>query len=264
MTLLEALLLGLIQGLTEFLPVSSSGHLELAKIILGVELEENVVFSTLLHFATSLSTVFIFRKDLGKLIIETVKLERPALNYSFLIICSSLPILIIGLFFKDTIEILFQGQLLLVAVALGVTGFLLLFSHSNSKSFHKSVGLKSAFIIGVAQAIAILPGISRSGATIATALLLNTNKKEATRFSFLMVLIPIWGASLLGLKDLSAHPNALNFNLLVGFITAFGVGLLSCKWMLNLVQKGKLIYFGWYCLGVSIIAILYYCKAVFT
>ena len=184
MTILEAFLLGLIQGLTEFLPVSSSGHLELAKIILDIELEEGVIFSTLLHFATSLSTIFIFRKDLNKLVMGALKLDRQTLNYIYLIICSSLPILGIGLFFKDKIEILFQGQLLLVAMALGITGFLLSVSHSSTKSFHKLVDLQSAFIIGFAQAIAILPGISRSGATIATALLLNIDKKEATRFSF--------------------------------------------------------------------------------
>ena len=255
MTILEALLLGLIQGLTEFLPVSSSGHLEIAKILLGIKIEENVVFSTLLHLATSLSTVIIFRNELGKIISGILYRDQQALKDTALLIFSSFPILVIGLFFKDSIELLFRGQLLLVAIALAITGVLLIISHSNTKSFHNSVSLGSAFVIGMAQAIAILPGISRSGATIGTALLFSIDKKQATHFSFLMVLIPIWGASLIGLKDIIDQPNTLDVNLLIGFLTAFLVGLISCQWMIRLVQKGKMIYFGLYCLSISTLAI---------
>ncbi len=262
MSFLEALILGIIQGLTEFLPVSSSGHLELAKAFLNINVEENIIFSTLLHLATSLSTVFIFRKDILALLFGILRGRKKQLKMVFLLILSSLPIVIVGLFFKEKIEIFFNDPIILVSICLAITGILLILTTFTTSTSNKKISIFSAFIIGISQAIAILPGISRSGATIATSLLLGINRQEATRFSFLMVLIPIWGASLIGIKDILESPvplvSSLINPLIIGFGAAFFVGLLTCQWMIALVQKGKIIYFGVYCLIIASLSITYY------
>ncbi len=255
MNIIEAILIGIIQGLTEFLPVSSSGHIELSKMVLGVELKESsVLFSILVHLATALATVVIYRKtifDITRDVILFRKTEAASLGYKILL--SAIPVVIVGLLFEDHIDMLFAGNLLLVSSALLVTGMLLLFTHFAGAKDGK-VNYPRALIIGTAQAIAIIPGISRSGATISTALLMRINRDDAARFSFLMVLIPIMGASILEIMDYSGSIGTSTIGwapLALGFVAAFISGLFACQWMIKLVQKGRLIYFAIYCLVVA-------------
>ncbi|NMM48002.1 undecaprenyl-diphosphate phosphatase [Marinigracilibium pacificum] len=261
MTIIEALILGIIQGLTEFLPVSSSGHIELGKILLGVQAKENLLFSILVHGATALSTIIVFRKDIFQIIKNGFKF--PFNDYSrfiIYIIISIIPVMIIGLLFEEQIESLFTGNALLVGSMLILTGLLLLFASFTGNPDGDLSPLK-ALIIGIAQAIAILPGISRSGATIGTALLLKVNREQAARFSFLMVLIPILGAAFLKTLDLFSGEaeNISNINvpaMAIGAIAAFGSGLVACNWMIKIVKQGKLIFFAGYCFLAGIIAII--------
>lgn len=260
MTVLEALILGLIQGLTEFLPISSSGHIELGSVLLNLETKENLPFSIAVHAATALSTIIVFYKDIALLIRGFLKFElNEQTTFFFKILISILPVGVVGVLYEDEISSLFSGKVMLVGSMLLVTAFLLIIS-GLIKQHHKNVGYVSAFIIGLAQAIAIMPGISRSGATIATALLLNIQKEQAARFSFLMVLIPILGASLLKFKSFVEEPiigDGIPFtSLMIGFVAALVSGLFACRWMIEIVKKGKLIYFAAYCLIVGSIAIL--------
>lgn len=261
MSWLEALVLGLVQGLTEFLPISSSGHLEIGSVLLQIKTEENLLFAVVVHLATALATIVVFKEDIRVLVTETLKLRNSdSLHFNLKILLSMLPVFFVGIFFKDTIESLFVGNMLLVGSMLLVTGILLLFAHYK-KSGNLSVSYLSAFVIGIAQAFAILPGISRSGATISTALLLGVERSRAAKFSFLMVLIPIFGASILQLKDYfdaaaGTHPIAME-SLVVGFIGAFVSGFVACKWMIRIVRKGKLTYFAFYCFIVGTIAIIF-------
>ncbi|MFT6850929.1 MAG: undecaprenyl-diphosphatase [Sphingobacteriales bacterium] len=262
MSIFDALILGIIQGLTEFLPVSSSGHIELGKAILGVEITDSLTFTLLVHLATVLSTIVIFRKVLLDLIIGVF--STPKFNeekkYALMIILSMVPVGIIGVLFKDDLEALFTGKIVLVGLMLCVTAVLLSFTYYK-KNTSENITYGKALIIGIAQSIAVLPGISRSGATIATALLLNVKKEEASKFSFLMVLAPIIGGSLLEFKDVDFSQVAAgadsNLALLIGFIAAFASGLFACKIMINIVNKGKLIYFAIYCLIAGLIAIFF-------
>ena len=258
MDIIDSIILGIIQGLTEFLPVSSSGHLELGKAILGDNSvpEESLLFTVVLHFATALSTIVIFRKD----ILEIIKgLFKPAFNqdrqFAVKIILSMLPAVIVGLFFEEQLEQLFGSNILLVGCMLLVTA-VLLFLADKAKNTNKKVGFKDALIIGVSQAIAMLPGISRSGATISTSVLLGNDKTKAARFSFLMVVPLIFGKmakDILGgeLSFESQNITALS----AGFIAAFVSGLFACTWMIALVKKSKLSYFAIYCVIVGLIAI---------
>jgi undecaprenyl-diphosphatase len=260
MTWIEALILGIIQGLTEFLPVSSSGHLEMGTVLLGVKSEENLLFAVIVHAATALSTIVVFRKDIGEIIAGLFQFKwNESWDFGVKIIISMIPVGIVGVFFEDEITALFTGNLLLVGSMLLVTSALLFFSHFK-KNNEKTVSKPHALIIGLAQAVAILPGISRSGATIATALLLGIEKNKATRFSFLMVLIPILGASMLKLKDYFEAPAAYEGlsgpSMVVGFLAAFLAGYVACKWMIGIVRKGKLTYFAAYCLVIGLIAII--------
>ncbi len=260
MTWIEALILGIIQGLTEFLPVSSSGHLEMGTVLLGVKSEENLLFAVIVHAATALSTIVVFRKDIGEIITGLFQFKwNESWDFGIKIIISMIPVGIVGVFFEDEITALFTGNLLLVGSMLLVTSALLFFSHFK-KNNEKPVSKPHALIIGLAQAVAILPGISRSGATIATALLLGVEKNKATRFSFLMVLIPILGASMLKLKDYFEAPAAYEGlsgpSMVVGFLAAFLAGYVACKWMIGIVRKGKLTYFAAYCLVIGLIAII--------
>lgn len=257
---LKALIIGAIQGLTEFLPVSSSGHIELSKVILNLDLsgEENLLFTLVLHTATALSTLVVLRKEITTLILDIFKGEKQAITFTLKIILSMIPAGLVGFFMKDTIEELFTGNLLLVGSMLIVTALLLWFS-SAKRQTKKSIGFRDAFIIGVAQAIAILPGVSRSGSTIATSVILGNERSQTATFSFLMVIPLIFGAMAKDLLD----AESLNFSsemissLTIGFFSAFIFGIIACKWMIALVKKAKLWYFSIYCAIIGSIAIFY-------
>ncbi len=256
---LEALILGIIQGISEFLPVSSSGHLELGKAVLQTEASDNIVFTVVVHGATVLSTIVVFRKDIWELIRGVFKFEyNNETRYVLMLVFSALPVLFVGLFFKDAVESLFGNNLLPVGISLIITAALLAFTYW-AKSKNKALSFLNVFIIGIAQAIAVVPGISRSGATISTALLLGVDKEKATRFSFLMVLIPIIGANFLSALqgDFTATEGPGLPALAIGFIAAFTAGLAACTWMISLVKRGKLTWFALYCFIVGVIALIY-------
>jgi undecaprenyl-diphosphatase len=258
MTFIDALILGIIQGLSEFLPVSSSGHIEIGKALLGVETREDVSFTVVVHGATVLSTLVVFRKDIGSILHRALALrETEALHYIGMLAVSMLPVLIVGLFFKDQIEALFFGHVGIVGAMLLITALLLAFTY---KARPRAGGLHygNALLIGLAQAFAVIPGISRSGATISTAILSGVDRREATRFSFLMVLVPILGANFLDIiKDAPEGQYSSQWlHLLIGFLAAFLTGLWACTAMIKVVQRGKLIYFAWYCAMVGLIAII--------
>ncbi|QSE96855.1 undecaprenyl-diphosphatase UppP [Fulvivirga lutea] len=260
MSAIEALVLGIIQGLTEFLPVSSSGHLELGALLLNIKPGNNLLFAIIVHGATALSTIVVFRNTIWQLIksLFQFKLNEDT-KLIIQIVISMIPVGVVGLFFEKEIESFFSGNVVLVASMLGITGILLLLTY-YAKNTTKELSYTKAFIIGIAQAIAIMPGISRSGATISTALLLGVNREKAAKFSFLMVLPPILGATLLKVKDYFEAPSATDNSLailpmILGFLAAFISGLLACTWMINLVKRGKLIYFAIYCILISIIAL---------
>ncbi len=253
----QALILGILQGLTEFLPVSSSGHLEIGHALLGDTSTNNLLFAVVVHVATVLSTIVVFRKDILELLKDLFQFKWNASTiYISKLVFSALPVLVLGLFFKDEIEQLFVGNLVLVGSMLLFTALLLGLTHFVKKTDGEITFLK-AFLIGIAQAIAVIPGISRSGATIATGLLLQTKKNEIARFSFLMVLIPIIGAAFLDIisGEVTSDTTIGLMPLTVGFIAAFVSGLLACSWMIKIVKRGKLIYFAIYCLVIGLIAI---------
>jgi len=258
MEIFDAIILGIIQGLTEFLPVSSSGHLELGKAILGDTSipEESLLFTVVLHFATALSTIVIFRKDIWVIIKGLLQFKKNEETlFSLKIIISMIPAVLVGVFFEEQLEQLFGGDITFVGFMLIITAILLWFA-DKAKSTRKPVSTKNALVIGIAQAIAMLPGISRSGATISTSVLLGNDKTKAARFSFLMVIPLIFGKIV---KDLLSGD--LNFSsdntmaISFGFIAAFISGLFACTWMISLVKKSKLTYFAVYCILVGVLAI---------
>jgi len=260
MDILEAIILGIIQGVTEFLPVSSSGHLELAKAILGDTSvpEESLTFTVVLHFATALSTIVIFRKEIFDIVKGLFQFKwNDEFKFSLKIIISMIPAVIIGILFEEELESFFGGKILLVGVMLWVTALLLLLA-DKAKNTDKKVSFSNSVIIGISQAIAMLPGISRSGATISTSVLLGIDRTKAARFSFLMVVPLIFGK--IGKDVLSGD---LNFQasettpIMAGFVAAFVAGLLACKWMISLVKNSKLSYFSIYCGIVGTMAIGY-------
>lgn len=260
MSWLEALILGIIQGLTEFLPVSSSGHLELAKFILGDTSlpEESLLMTVVLHAATAISTIVVFRKDIAEIIIGLFQFKwNDQFIFSLKIVISMIPAAFVGIFLNDQIEALFGGRLLLVGSMLIVTAALLMFA-DRAKTTDKGVGYWDAIIIGISQAIAIIPGISRSGATISTSVLLGIDRSKAARFSFLMVVPLILGAMA---KDLMSgeinYESTQMIPLVVGFIAAFITGIIACTWMISLVKKAKLSWFAFYCFIVGLVAIVY-------
>lgn len=258
--IIKALIVGIIQGLTEFLPVSSSGHIELSKAILGMDIEDgqNLMFTLVLHTATALSTIFVFRKEINKLLGGLFRWEKEAVHFSFKIILSMVPAAFVGYFMKDVIEDFFSGNILLVGIMLLVTAVLLLFA-DKARNTKKDINYKDSFIVGVAQAIAILPGISRSGATIATSVILGNDRSKTAYFSFLMVIPLIFGAMAKDLIDAETlhFSTEMTSSLIAGFLGAFIFGIIACKWMIGLVRKARLSYFSLYCAVVGLSAILY-------
>ncbi len=258
MTWLEALILGIIQGLTEFLPISSSGHLELGKAVLDTPVSQSMLFTVVVHGATVLSIIVVFWKDIASLVSDVFRFEwNDSTKYMIKILVSMIPILIVGVFFEEQVEALFVGNLVLVGIMLMITAGLLTLAYFYNPS-DKPVTNRSAFFVGIAQALAVIPGISRAGATISTGLLLGARRQEVTRFSFLMVLIPIIGANVLDLSE--QNFSSANFNflpLLAGFLAAFISGLFACKWMIRIINQGKWIYFAYYCFAVGLIAIIF-------
>jgi len=260
MTWLEALILGLIQGLTEFLPVSSSGHLEIGKVLLNIEVQESLSFTVLVHFATVLSTITVFFQDIKKLFAGLFQFKwNEETRYVSKILVSMIPVLIVGVLFREEVESLFTGNLVLVGGALLITA-LLLISTQLVKPGKKKIPFLDAFIMGLAQAMATIPGISRSGATISTGLLLKNGRSEVAQFSFLMVLLPIIGAALLDILSMSSSSTEVGIStssLVIGFLAAYLSGYMACRWMINLVKKGNLYWFAIYCALVGIVSIIF-------
>ncbi|APD07124.1 undecaprenyl-diphosphate phosphatase [Flavobacteriaceae bacterium UJ101] len=258
--IIKAIIVGIIQGLTEFLPVSSSGHIELSKAILNLDFgEQSLLFTLVLHTATALSTVVIFKNQILDIISGIFKGEKEDINFAIKVVISMIPAVLIGLLLKDQIEALFSGNILLVGIMLLITAGLLYLA-DKAKDTQRDVSFRDSLIIGIAQGIAILPGISRSGATISTSVLLGNDRSKAATFSFLMVIPVILGAMA---KDLIDEADTLSLStneilpLIAGFIAAFIFGIIACKWMVSLVKKAKLTYFSIYCLIVGTLAIGY-------
>ena len=249
MSWLEALVLGIVQGLTEYLPVSSSGHLAIGSALFGIEGEENLAFTIVVHVATVFSTLVILWKEIEWIFRGLFKFQMNSeTRYAINILISMIPIGIVGVFFKDTVDCM-----------LLVTAALLAFSYYAKPRQKESISMKDAFIIGLSQACAVLPGLSRSGTTIATGLLLGNNKAKLAQFSFLMVIPPILGEALLDILKLVKGEDIAGdiptLSLVVGFVAAFLSGCLACKWMINIVKKGKLIYFAIYCAIAGLVTI---------
>lgn len=262
MSVIEAIILGIVQGLTEFLPVSSSGHLELGSFFLNIQSSDNLLFSVMVHGATALSTIVVFRKDIIKMFGDVLEFTwNESTKYVAMILVSMVPVGIIGVLWQDQIEGFFGGKVVFVSSMLMITSLLLTISFFAGKT-KGNLSFGKAFVIGLAQAFALLPGISRSGATISTALILGIERSKAARFSFLMVLIPILGATFLKLKDYFQAPATSNdipvLTLIAGFLAAFISGFIACKWMIRIVNKGKLIYFAIYCFIIATITLIIY------
>ena len=256
--IIEAAILGVVQGLTEFLPVSSSGHIEIARALMQDDAvgKQSALMTVVLHFATAISTIIVFRKEVGEILkgLFQFKYNEHA-EFTLKIILSMVPAAIVGILFDEEIEKLFNTNMLLVGCMLLVTGVLLLLA-DRAKNTEKSVGFVSAAIVGISQAIAILPGISRSGATISTCVLLGIDRSKAARFSFLMVVPLIFGKMAKDLLDGElGNVGEQAIPLLVGFAAAFFTGLLACTWMISLVKAANLKWFSWYCFAVGAIAI---------
>lgn len=249
---LQALVLGIIQGLTEYLPVSSSGHLAIGSALFGVQGEDNLTFTVMVHVATVLSTLVILWKEIDWILKGLFKFEmNDETKYFLNIIVSMIPVGIVGVFFKDYVEEIFGSGLLIVGCCLLLTAALLTFSYFAKPRQRENISMKDAFIIGLAQAAAVLPGLSRSGSTIATGILLGNKKEKLAQFSFLMVIPPILGEALLdvlkAVKGEEAFGDIETLPLIVGFVAAFVSGCIACKWMINIVKRGKLVWFGVYC-----------------
>ncbi len=271
MNTLEALLMGLLQGFTEYLPVSSSGHLAIASELFGVNGEDNMVFTIMVHVATVLSTLVILGGEIWKIIKGTfgpvnnsahgLQVLNPDQRYVLNIIVSMIPIGIVGVFFKDKVEEIFGSGLTVVGICLLLTAALLAFSYYARPRERQEISLRDAFIIGLSQALAVLPGLSRSGTTIATGLLLGNKKASMAQFSFLMVIPPILGEALLDalkvMKGEDVGGSIGTVPLIVGFVAAFVSGCVACKWMIGIVRKGKLIYFAYYCALAGLVTLIY-------
>ncbi|MBQ8492834.1 MAG: undecaprenyl-diphosphate phosphatase [Alistipes sp.] len=259
METIEAIILGAVQGLTEFLPVSSSGHLQLAKELLGVEIEENLTFDVMLHAATVLSTIVVLWAEIWGLVKGLFSRGMNDEKALFIkLIISMIPIGIVGLIFKDEIDAMLGADYIMVVVGcmLLLTAMLLTFAYYARPRQKETLSYRDAFIIGLSQAVASMPGLSRSGTTIATGILLGNNKASVATFSFLMVLAPIIGQSLLDVIDGGITLTSIGIvPLVAGFVTAFVVGCLACRFMIDIVKRGKLVWFAIYCAIVGCVAI---------
>lgn len=258
---LQALILGLIQGLTEYLPVSSSGHLAIGSYLFGINGEDNLAFTIVVHVATVLSTFVILWSEIDWIFRGLFKFKmNDETKYFLNIVVSMIPIGIVGVFFKDTVEEIFGSGLLIVGCMLLLTALLLTFSYFAKPRVKENISWKDALIIGLAQACAVMPGLSRSGSTIATGLMLGNKKEKMAQFSFLMVIPPILGEALLDVIKIAKGHNPFGdvstIALVVGFVAAFVSGCMACKWMINIVKKGKLIYFGIYCAIAGAVTII--------
>ena len=258
---LQALILGLIQGLTEYLPVSSSGHLAIGSYLFGINGEDNLAFTIVVHVATVLSTFVILWSEIDWIFRGLFKFKmNDETKYFLNIVVSMIPIGIVGVFFKDTVEEIFGSGLLIVGCMLLLTALLLTFSYFAKPRVKENISWKDALIIGLAQACAVMPGLSRSGSTIATGLMLGNKKEKIAQFSFLMVIPPILGEALLDVIKMAKGHNPFGdvstIALVVGFVAAFVSGCMACKWMINIVKKGKLIYFGIYCAIAGAVTII--------
>lgn len=261
MSWFEAMFLGLIQGLTEFLPVSSSGHLQIGNELLGIDNKEDLTFAVAVHAATVLSTLVVLWQEISRLFSGALKFEwNEPTRYVFKIALSMIPVAIVGLFFKDYVETLFGSGLTIVGISLLVTAALLTFASLAKPRQKEHISFLDSFIIGLSQALAVLPGLSRSGATISTGILLGNNKESVAKFSFLMVLVPILGEALLDLSrgGFSSEASGIQtLPLIVGFLSAFIAGCIACRWMIGLVKKGRLIYFAIYCALVASLILIF-------
>lgn len=260
MGILEAIILGIIQGLTEFLPVSSSGHLVLAQHILGVQADGGTTFEVMVHFATVLATITVFGREILRLLQGALKFKYNAeSSYVLKIALSMLPVLVVGLFFKKEVEALFSATVGFIGAMLLITAAVLTVAQllNNRRKAQREVTYRDAFVIGLAQAVAVIPGISRSGSTIATGLMLGDEKANLAKFSFLMVLVPIIGEAFLEILDGAISFDAAGLPLLAGFIAAYISGLFACRVMIKIVARGKLYYFAAYCAVVGVIALLW-------
>ena len=258
MDIINAIILGIIQGLTEFLPVSSSGHLEIFKALLGEEklADESLLMTVVLHSATAFSTIIIFRQEIVKIVKGLFRFKQnESFWFSIKIIISMIPAAIIGFFFKSEVDLLFNGNLTIVGSMLILTG-ILLFLADTAKVSEKKINLRSAFLIGLSQAIAIIPGISRSGATISIAVILGVDKENAAKFSFLMVVPLIFGAQAKELMTTRNIPDESLYPLIIGFFFAFITGIIACKWMIRLVKNSQLKYFSYYCFCIGLATII--------
>ena len=259
---LEALILGIVQGLTEYLPVSSSGHLAIGQALFGMQDgEDNLMFTIAVHVATILSTLVVLWKEISWIVKGVFEFKMNSETKYFLnILVSMIPVGIVGVFFKDEVEEIFGSGLLIVGCCLLLTAALLIFSYYARPRQKEQISWKDALVIGIAQACAVLPGLSRSGSTIATGLMLGNKKEKLAQFSFLMVIPPILGEALLdvmkAVKGEAVMGNIGTIPLIVGFVAAFLSGCLACKWMIDIVKRGKLIYFGIYCAIIGVITIL--------
>jgi undecaprenyl-diphosphatase len=261
---LQSLILGIVQGLTEYLPISSSGHLAIGQALFGLQdPDANLAFTVTVHIATVLSTCVILWKEIVWIFADLFKFKwNNGTKYAFNILISMIPVAIVGLFFKDKVEEIFGSGLLIVGICLIITAALLAFSYWAKPRQRENISSLHAFIIGIAQSIAVLPGLSRSGSTIATGLLLGNKKEKLAQFSFLMVIPPILGEALLDTKDMaeqgiSAAMGGISpLALAIGFLAAFISGCIACKWMINLVKKGKLIWFAVYCAVVGLATVI--------
>lgn len=273
---IDALILGIIQGLSEYLPISSSGHLEIFKQILGVHLDPDasLEFSIMLHVATVLSTIVILWHEFYPLLVSFFTIKRDNKFYTVCkILLSCVPVAVVGVFFQENVEEFFKGNLTVVGVCLIITAALLCFAYFSrtraainnpDRPQGRDISWLDAFIIGCAQAVAVLPGLSRSGTTIATGIILGDNREKVAQFSFLMVIIPILGKGLLDLKDMifpdeavAAAPSVGILPLVIGFLASFIVGCIACKWMLNIVKQGKLVWFAVYCVIAGILCLVW-------
>lgn len=264
MSWIEAVVLGIIQGLTEFLPVSSSGHLTIVGTLFGMTGEENLTFAIVVHVATVCSTLVVLWGEVAGLFKGLFSFRW---NDETKLVCklllSMIPVGIVGLFFKDTVEGFFGSGLLLVGGMLLLTAALLLVSYVAKPRQKENISFWDALVIGIAQACAVMPGLSRSGSTIATGILLGNKKENVAKFSFLMVIIPVLGEALLDVlkiwkgDEVSMLSTLPAGALIGGFVAAFVSGLVACKWMIDMVKKGKLVYFAYYCIAVGLFAIIY-------